>query len=178
MTRYAAFLRGVNVGGHKLIKMADLRELCLEGGLLEVQTYIQSGNIVFSSPAQGGLAEKISLLIRAAYGFEVAVLVKDCAEMGRIIDANPLARDGGYEVKGLYATLLEAIPTENAVLAMARSGKVREKFAIIGDVVYTWYAQGYGKSDFSNNFIEKALGLRATTRNWTTMLALAQLTRA
>jgi uncharacterized protein (DUF1697 family) len=176
--RYVAFIRGINVGGQKLIRMAELRERCTAAGLIDVETYIQSGNIVFSWEGgdAGGPAALVAGMIRASWGFEVAVIAKSSQDMARVVAANPLAREGIYDIKGLYATLLEREPRESDVAAMARSGKAQERFEIIGDTVYTYYAQGYGKSDFSNNYIEKALSLTATTRNWTTMLKVAEMT--
>jgi uncharacterized protein (DUF1697 family) len=178
--RYAAFLRGINVGGQKIVRMAELRERCLADGLVDVETYIQSGNIVFSCEGggKGGPAARISALIRDAWGFDVAVIAKDAEDMARIVGANPFARAGGCDIKAMYATLLERPPLESQVEAMVKSGKVRERFEIIGDTVYTCYAQGYGKSDFSNNYIERALAMAATTRNWTTMLRVEEMTRS
>ncbi len=175
MTKYAAFLRGINVSGQKSIKMAELRKSCMAEGLLEVETYIQSGNIVFSCEplADGGPAKRISALILDAYGFEVAVIAKSAKELAGIVAANPLARPGACEPKGLYATLLERppIPADMKVLAARAS----ERYELVGDVIYTCYARGYGKSEFSNNFIERVLKLSATTRNWNTMLKVSEM---
>ena len=108
MITYIAFLRGINVGGHKKIKMADLRIL-LEGlGHKEVMTYIQSGNVIFNSLEEDRdkLENQISEAIKGHYGFEVPVLVQTRTEINKILDNNPYNDPEDLASNKIYFVLL------------------------------------------------------------------------
>jgi len=173
---YAAFLRGINIGG-KSIKMDELRKLAADLGYGDVRSYIQTGNLVFSAskkkPAE--LAGDLSGALRRAYGFDVAVLIRTAPELEAIAAGNPFPEEAGSAVRKLYLTLLEKEPAEAKRAALLEYGNEADRFELHGLTLYTLYGNGYGKSEFSNNFIEKKLGVAATTRNWASFTEILKM---
>jgi uncharacterized protein (DUF1697 family) len=179
MRRFAAFLRGINVSGQKIIKMDALRGLADGLGYADARTYIQSGNLVFSASKMKPpiLSKEIRTAIRSSHGFDAVVIVKTAAELAAIAAANPFPVDRVSGVKKLYVTLLEEKPKKENLAALLehRNGVDRYVYSTDYLVIYTVYANGYGKSEFSNNFLEKMLGVAATTRNFATVAALLKM---
>ncbi len=174
---YVAFLRGINVGGHKKIKMADLR-LILEGlGYNDVTTYIQSGNVVFKSDVddQGKLETQISEAIKTRYGFEVPVLVKTRSALKHIVDNNPFADPEDLATNKIYFVLLKGIPTKEDIKTTSTIIFDNEKFKITSECVYIRYALGAGKAKCNSNFFESKLKVISTSRNYRTMTKLIEM---
>jgi uncharacterized protein (DUF1697 family) len=175
MAVYIALLRGVNVGGN-LLRMDRLRALCADLGLKNARTYLQSGNIVFA--AQGTPAHWADTLERKLAGqsrLPVSVIVRTSPEMRRVIAENPFLGEKGIDVSRLYVTFLQQQPAK-AVLDRLHAIPARgDRLRHAGTEIYLHCPGGYGKSKLSNNAIEKALSLRATTRNWNTVIKLHHL---
>jgi uncharacterized protein (DUF1697 family) len=174
MQTYIALLRGINVSGKKIIKMAHLKELMIAEGFQEVQTYIQSGNIVFEATPSSTkeVALSISGLIKRAFDFEVPVLVLTTSQLESIIIQNPL--DVDKQVAG-YFTLLHDEPSHELIKELAPLSNEKEEFVITSNCVYFYSAAGYGNAKFNNNFFEKKLKVTATTRNYKSMLKLLDM---
>ncbi len=174
MNTYIALLKGINVGGHKKLPMADLRELLTKSGLEHVKTYIQSGNVVFKSSESDiqDLETKIKESILARFGFEVSVLVRTNVDLMRIFNDSPFPEE---KKEKSYFTMLHTIP--DPVLVKMASEKVYEdeEYYIINDCIYFYCAKGYGKAKFNMNFFERKLKTTATARNYNTMLKLLSL---
>jgi uncharacterized protein (DUF1697 family) len=174
MPRYAAMLRGINVGGHKRIAMADLRRLFEGLGAENVQTYVQSGNVVFDSatanPAE--LARRIREAIQADLGHDIAVLLRTHAEMAAVASTRPFGSDDDAH---LYVTFLADVPEPSRARALDAAAFAPDEFEIRGAEAYLHFPNGYGNSKLTNEWFEKRLGVAATTRNWRTVNALAQL---
>ncbi|HEU5396565.1 MAG TPA: DUF1697 domain-containing protein, partial [Verrucomicrobiae bacterium] len=174
-----AMLRGINVSGHKIIRMEQLRASFEDLGFRDVRTYVQSGNVVFDSGknSTAGLSAKIEKKILTDYGFDVPVLLKTAEELERVIHDNPLAKAANLDESRLHITFLsDAAPktAEKSLQALAASS---ERFHVNGREIYLYCPDGYGRTKLSNTAIEKKLGLGATTRNWKSvnaLLALAQ----
>ena len=174
MKIYIALLRGINVGGQKKLKMTGLKLLFEELGFTDVVTYIQSGNVVFSSKSEKDLAAKISKEINARFGFEVPVLVKTAAEIERILADCPF---GNPKKEASYFVLLETPPTQELVQATELLEYTDEEFVITDSCVYMFCATGYGKAKLNNNLFEKKLKVAATTRNYRTLAKLVELAK-
>ncbi|HWI51103.1 MAG TPA: DUF1697 domain-containing protein [Symbiobacteriaceae bacterium] len=171
---YIALLRGINVGGHKLIKMADLKAMCEAMGLAQVQTYIQSGNVLFvSSEEAEPLRRRIEQQIQAVFGFDVPLALRTLAQWERIIAACPFPADDGLCV----AVLAEA-PTPEGIDRLLAHKIEEDELSAAGSEVYLLYRQPIHKSKLTTNLLEKRLGVPATVRNWQTMNKLAALGRA
>ena len=176
--KYVSMLRGINVSGQKKIKMSDLTSLYESKGLLNVVTYIQSGNVIFEAATGNSveLKEVIEAAIEDRFEFHVPVEIRTHREIEETIRHCPygpvnMALDGSR----VLVTFLSSEPSEDAVMAVQDSVLAPEELVVRGRVVYLHCPNGYGKSKLSNSFIERRLGVAATTRNWKTVHKLCAL---
>jgi uncharacterized protein (DUF1697 family) len=179
MSNYIAMLRGINVSGHKIIKMEQLRAAFASLGFNNVKTYIQSGNVVFEAAggSAAGLAGKIERKILRDFGFSVPVSLKTLKEMEKVIKNNPFPKDPAIDHSRLHVTFLSGDPPKTALEQLQPLAATLEQFRIIDREIYLHCPNGYGNTKLSNAAIEKKLSVGATTRNWktvTTLLAMAQ----
>ncbi|MEV0258920.1 DUF1697 domain-containing protein [Streptomyces sp. NPDC050732] len=177
---YAALLRGINVGGHRKVPMADLRTL-LEGlGHGGVRTYLQSGNAVFTADHGGeeSLAAEVRAAIEEHFGFAVDVLVRDSAYLKAVADACPFPA-AGLQPKQLHVTYFSAPVDRERFAAIDEVAFMPEEFRLGDRVLYLYAPDGLGRSKLAEQLARPALtkGLVATTRNWNTVTQLVELTR-
>ena len=170
MTRVVVLLRGVNVGGHNRLAMADLRAL-LEGlGCADVQTYLQSGNAVVTTD-DAGLAARVEQALQHELGMTVAVLTRTAAELHAVVAASPFTGED-VDHKLLHAVFLEGPAPELDVDALLPDRVVP------GDgVLYVAYAVDAHSSRAAKLLSSKRFRAVATARNWRTVLALQELVR-
>lgn len=154
--------------------MPELRIMLSKMAFKDVSTYIQSGNVVFASDEKNSriLEGKIKDLIRATFGFDVPVLVKSKTEIEKIIQLNPYTDPEALEMKQVYFVLLQNVPNTENVQAFQKEVYENEKFFIGGHCVYLLCKNGYGNAKLNNNLVERKLNIRATTRNYRTMVKL------
>jgi uncharacterized protein (DUF1697 family) len=175
MTTYLALLRGVNVSGTAL-RMADLKKSLADMGLAEVQTYLQSGNIVFKSKiAQAKLAGEIEARLKKDFGLAIPVLVLSAKEIDVIASNNPLWPESGGEGSHFHATFLFDLITKKAFDALTLPATEGEQAVLAKGAVLLHCPHGYGRTKLNNTYFEKALGVKATTRNWKSVMALHDL---
>ena len=174
MNTYISMLRGINVSGQKKIRMADLKSLYKSQGLAEVQTYVQSGNVVFDSEEQdiAKLRKSIETQIEKAYGFSVPLLIRSSDDFRRIIESHPFA---GEEPVRVLVTFLYEHPEGSKWNDLNHYKDKVDEFALGEQEIFLFCPGGYGKSKLSNNFFENKLGVIATTRNWKTVNALYEM---
>ncbi|QRM88290.1 DUF1697 domain-containing protein [Lacinutrix sp. WUR7] len=174
MKTYVALLRGINVGGHKKVPMAILRELLTKAGLLNVQTYIQSGNIVLQSSKENTrvIEDKIHKAIQSHFQFEVPVLVKTKQELESVFENSPF--DEVKKIKS-YFILLQDTPSKELIEDASKKEYKTEEFKITNACIYLYNEAGYGKSEFNANYFERVLKTAATARNYNTMVKLLSL---
>ena len=174
MQKYIAILRGINVSGHKLIKMKLLEEMFLQLGFRQVKTYIQSGNVVFEAESEPALTleKRISKGILGTFGFEVPVLVIAGEEMTRVSQSNPFILQRQEDVSRLHVTFLSGEPETALMQAIGSSEYLPDEYIISGRQIFLFCPEGYGNTKLNNNFFEKKLKVTATTRNWKTVLEL------
>jgi uncharacterized protein (DUF1697 family) len=175
MNLFVSLLRGVNVSGHNMIRMAELKALYESLGLADVSTYIQSGNVVLrarrNNPAV--LGSLIERAIEERFGFPVVVLLRRPAELARIIRNSPFIGREKIDEQRLYVTFLKTRPSAFAVgAAKEAAAKSPDQYEIAGSEIYLHCPHGYGKTLLSNTFFEKQLKVMATTRNWRTVMTL------
>ncbi|MGX1928518.1 DUF1697 domain-containing protein [Flagellimonas sp. 2504JD4-2] len=177
MKSFIAFLRGINVSGQKKIKMVELKQVLEDGGLQNVVTYIQSGNLVFESDETdiGKLEITINKTILDAFGFDVPILVLTLDELEQILESNPYADEP--DTKSLYYVMLKTKPNSDLVGAFSQVKFENEDFTITDNCVYLRCKAGYGKAKLSNNLIERKLKVEATARNLRTMLKMVDLAK-
>ncbi|MBM1104745.1 DUF1697 domain-containing protein [Aurantibacter crassamenti] len=177
MQTYVVLLRGINVSGQKKIIMADLRKMLEQSNFQEVETYIQSGNIVLKSNEKDNVkvASKIKSAIAETFGFDIFVLAKKYDELKDIFDANPFTDPIDIENKKVYFALLENSPQSEIVAEFNKIEFVNEQFSIKNNCVYLNYTNGAGKAKLTNNLIERKLKVAATSRNYRTMVKLLEM---
>ena len=178
MTRYIAFLRGINVGGHKMIKMAELVRLLSAAGFKNVRTFIASGNVIFDAPPKDSkaLAGKIEKTILKGFGFEVAVVVMTLDKLKAITTRNPFKRVEPSEDVMLFVTLFSSELKPRPKLPLASTPDNLELVSVTDSAAFmVAHRKKTGWFEFPNNFIEKEFGLTATTRNWSTLVKIVAL---
>jgi uncharacterized protein (DUF1697 family) len=166
-----SMLRGVNVGGNNKIKMAELKDLYESLGFTDVQTYIQSGNVVFKTKDRGDekLSKKIGTAIEKRFGFCPEVIVRTAEEMRDIVKRNPFAQRKDVEPAKLLVVFLASDPGKPAREAVAKI-EAREELKPIGSEIYIYFPDGQGQSKLKFALVEKACGKIASTgRNWNTV---------
>ena len=166
MTVYVAFLRAVNVGGRGNLKMEDLRAICVGAGLTDARTYIQSGNVVFSSErSERSLVLELQRLIGDKMARAVGVLIRTAEELRDILDGNPFP-DADPSLVGVWF-LPKALP-ERLLTALALGGP--EDVRMIGREIYVHYPDGIGRSKIKIPFAADG-----TTRNLNTVEAVVEM---
>lgn len=181
MSRYVSMLRGINVSGHKKIKMADLKKLYETLACENVVTYIQSGNVIFdhASLDKKELKKTIEKAIEDKYCFSVYVDVRDKDEFLETFEAHPfknmtLEEDGAK----ILVTFIEDNPNQEKIDLLRSKAHPTEKIIFGNRAFYMHCPNGYGKTKLSNAFIENKLKLRATTRNLKSVAKLCDLLSA
>lgn len=158
------------MSGQKMIKMDALRKMYEDLGYKNIQTYIQSGNVIFQckKSKQNDLAKKISTQIAKQFGFEVPVIVMEVRELKEIILNNPFLNDHLKDLSHLHVTFLSSTPDSVNFENIKQGQPQGEKIALIGKTIYLYCPNGYGKTKFTNTWLENKLKVNATTRNWKT----------
>ncbi len=174
---YIAFLRGINVGGHRKMKMAAVKESFEKLGVSNVKTYLQSGNVVFQSEVTDtkDLEARLEQQLVQDFGFDVPVLIRQRHMLQQLLKDNPFANE--ENTKQLYFVLLKKLPGAAQISALKTLQFKHEKFYIKDLCVYLNFTQGYGTAKLNTNLIEQKLQVAATARNLRTlekMIALAQ----
>ena len=170
-------LRGVNVGGQKKIRMAELASLYESLGLGNVKTYVQSGNVVFQSAKSNAsaLANQIEAQISRLLEYSVDVFIRDTTDFQRIIDSNPFLNKRKEDPAKLHVTFLYHPPSEAKLGSLGIPNDKGDEFIVGGQEIYIFCPNGYARTKFSNTFFEKKLGVPATSRNWNTVVALHKM---
>jgi uncharacterized protein (DUF1697 family) len=174
MPRFVALLRSVNVAGRSL-GMARLRDVLSDAGFSDVTTYIQSGNVVFTSASRSAstAATRAESAIKEAFSVDVPVLVRTRSELQRVVDRQPFAKR--HDPKSLHVTFLTEPAAAARVRAIDRTRYLPDEFDVDAREVYIACPSGYGRTKLNNTFFERALQTVATTRNWNTVQKLLAL---
>ncbi len=168
--KYVAFLRAINVGGNRLVKMEDLKKIFESLKLKNVKTFIQSGNVIFESTEKNPevLREKIEKLLYKSLGFEVITLLRTNNEIDGIIKNNSFSKVKLSNDLALYVAFLSRKPEKILADSLMLLNNDIENFHIRNCEVYCLIKKNI-KTQFSNNWLEKKLKLQATSRNITTV---------
>lgn len=178
MARYVALLRGINVGGRNKVAMADLRQVAVSLGHTEVATYIQSGNMVFTSPdtSVSGLADALEEAIAARLGVQPAAVVLSRAELVQVMRDNPFPDETAP--KCLHAVFRreemspEAIAAVAAAQQRARAKGSRDEAVVVGRTLFLRTPDGLGRSELAAQLARSGAQAAGTARNWATVTRL------
>lgn len=174
MKKHIIFLRGINVSGQKKIIMKELKSLLEKNDFNDVITYIQSGNLVVTSPLpEIEVSKKINTIIEKEYGYTVGVFTISNAQLKKLVNHSPFLTK--EEKKKVYFTLLETKPSDEQWSNLINSNYGEGEIEVHENMVYLFCPNGYGDSKLNNNYIENKLKIGATTRNLNTMLKMIDL---
>lgn len=171
--RWVALLRGINVGGKARVPMAELREVVAAAGGADVRTYIQSGNVAFTSPRRGrdALAATLERAIVDAFGVGAPVVLRTADELRALVDAHPFGADTAHS----YVSFLAAEPPADGAKRLAALDAGDDEACLAGRDVYLRYPNGVTGARLTGPLLERCLGVPATVRNWRTVARLAAL---
>lgn len=177
MNIFIALLRGINVSGKNKIKMVELKQLFSDIGFSEITTYIQSGNVIFSSEElnTSKLENKLVTEIRNKFGHSIKVLVLKKKELETAFKSNPFINKTDFDFKKTCATFLDKIPTEEGIEKVKLLAAKDELLIFKNKTIYLYCPNGFGRTKLSNNNIENKLKVSATSRNWNTITKLVEL---
>ena len=174
--RYAALLRGINVGGHNKVPMAELRALLTDLGYADLATHLQSGNAIFSSHAPAAALElDIAKAVAARLGISCAVMVRTGAELAAAVRASPLGGEPANPSR-YFVAFLSKQPAARVLRELDGVSFEPDALWIRGREAYLWCPAGAGETKLTNAALEKRLGVAATARNWNTVTKLASMT--
>jgi uncharacterized protein (DUF1697 family) len=177
VTTFVALLRGVNVGGNTKLPMADLRGLMTEMGFGYVQTYIQSGNVVFTAGEVE--CEPVRLRLESAiaerFGFSALIIVLTAAQFLNAAHSNPF-EDITQDPAKLHVGFMTAPPEVSALENLRTKPQGTDQWTVVGTIFYLHAPDGMGKSVLAP-FIERTLEVLGTFRNWRTVLALSDMAK-
>jgi uncharacterized protein (DUF1697 family) len=165
MTRYAALLRGVNVGGKNILPMSDLAQFFAEAGCKNVTTFIQSGNVIFDGSAKASTA--VCARIEAAFGFKTSIILRSLPEMEKIAKSNPFP-----ETDQTHVVFLAAEPLTEQIAQLDPNRSAPDQFKVLGREIYLYMPNGMGRTKLTNAYFDSKLNTVSTVRNWRTLLKL------
>jgi uncharacterized protein (DUF1697 family) len=175
MTTQVALLRGINVGSHNRIAMADLRKLLTGLGYGDARTLLQSGNVVLSAEGKPeDLASELEGEIAAKLGVHTPVVVRTRKELAAVVARDPLG-DVVDQPKLYQVSFLSAKPDSKAMGEIAAVDIEPERFVHVGREIYAWHPGGIQRSPLAKLLSDKRLGVIATARNWNTTVKLLEL---
>jgi uncharacterized protein (DUF1697 family) len=180
MHTFISFLRGVNMTGHNSIKMTDLSALYQKLGFIEPETFIQSGNVIFSTDKDTKvpeIASSIETAIKNTFSYDVPVMIRTLKEMRDLFNCNPYITEINFDPAKMAVIFLHETPSESQIQKVADVDYPPDKFSIIGNEIYTFCPNGFGRTKIYTNFFENKMKVTGTARNWktvTTLLTLAE----
>lgn len=171
--RHVALLRGINVGGHRRVGMPALANVFTDLGYEGVQTYIQSGNVVFRAHVADSAG--IEAAIEQRFGFPVQVALRTGAEWARAIAGNPYPVQAAADGSKVHLALLSAEPDAEGLASLQAVPRGRDNWQLDGRNLYLDLPNGAGRTKLDHGTLERRLGVGVTVRNWKTVGALGQL---
>lgn len=178
MQTYVSFLRGVNMTGHNTIKMTDLADLYRKLGFKDAETYIQSGNVIFSTSGgskESELGLKIEKGILEKFNYLVPVMIRTIKELADLFISNPFLEEPGFDPSKMAVIFLHEEPSDNQLQKVRDVDYPPDKFKITGKEIFTYCPNGFGRTKIYTNFFEKKMRVTGTARNWKTVNTLLDI---
>jgi uncharacterized protein (DUF1697 family) len=176
--RWAALLRGINVGGKNLLPMKELVAMFAAAGASDIESYIQSGNVVFSAGAAvaAKIPDVVGKKIEKRFGFAAPIVVRSADELAAIAHGNPfLAPDGDFAI--LAVMFLAEKPSARAIAALDPGRSPPDEFVVRGREIFVRCPNGFARTKLTNAWFDSKLETMSTGRNWRTVLKLLEMTR-
>jgi uncharacterized protein (DUF1697 family) len=180
MAVFISFLRGINVGGNRKIKMTELKTLYESLGFTHVQTLLQSGNVVFKTDQTDPieLARQIEDGIQKTFGFHSQIVLRTADQLRAVIKAHTFSEEQLAEPSRILVMFLLETPASDAVDLFKTEYKGPEPYSFNGQEMYIHYGSGMADSKLSNALIDKRLKTISTGRNWNTVTKLLAMAEA
>ena len=177
MPVYVALLRGINLGGHKKIKMDELRAALAAMGFDDVKTYIQSGNVVFKAAkiSDKALSKKIEATILSKFGHSVSVIIRTAEEIEQLIANNPFLKQPDIDQTKLHVMFLREPPAQSAVQQLETLVLKPDQFRFLAKELYFYLPNGVAESVVMKKPIDRVLAIPTTMRNWRTVNTIQQM---
>ena len=178
MQTFITFLRGVNMTGHNSIRMNDLSALYKDMGFNDAETYIQSGNVIFSSSGQepiNQISQKIEMAIFKRFNYKVPLMVRTIAEVKALDSCNPFLSMENFDPSKMAVMFLHE---ECSMVQLQKAEHIDyppDKFKISGSEIFIYCPNGFGKTKLYTNFFEKKMGVTGTARNWNTITTILNI---
>ena len=176
---HIALLRAINLGSKNKLPMKDLIEIFAAAGCCDVQTYILSGNVVFSAP--GSLAARLPAEINAQvakrFGFSTPVVLRTALQLRQVFENNPFLKMGAPE-ETLHVMFLAEQPSRSAIASLDPERSAGDTFVVCGREIYLRLPNGVARSKLTNAYFDGKLATASTSRNWRTVAKLQELATA
>jgi len=175
-TVHVALLRGVNVSGKNKVSMAHLAQMFEDAGCRDVETYIQSGNVVFAANATLArrLSEIIEQAISSSFGYQVPVVIRSASELDAVVHRNPFVAEV-TDTKALHVAFLADEPTSTQLGSLDPPRSPPDRFVVRGREIYLCCPNGIGRSKLTNAYFDAKLETTSTFRNWKTVTQLFEM---
>ena len=170
MTTFVALLRGINVGGRRMLPMKELTALFARAGATNVRTFIQSGNVVFDAKAAPPVIERVRGAIEKQFGFDVPMVVRSAEALQGVVASSPFD-----DVEHVHMVFLEGQPTPGMVKALDPRRSPPDRFVVRGSDVFLHLPNGVARTKLSNAWFDSQLKTVSTVRNWKTVLELVRM---
>jgi uncharacterized protein (DUF1697 family) len=176
VTAFVAWVRGINVGGRAKLSMATLRETASNLQLEHVQTYLQSGNLLFQAAPgrRRGLADELEVALHSSAGLDARVILRTKDELAKIVAGNPFL-PGDLPGNKMHVAFLAGTPKRDRIRSLDPNRSPPDEFQVRGKDIYLSYPGGSGRSKLTIDYFERSLALAATARNWNTVTKVLDL---
>jgi uncharacterized protein (DUF1697 family) len=178
MAIYISFLRGVNMTGHNSMKMTELAELYVKIGFSDAETYIQSGNVIFTDKSKidpSAHSIKIEKAILERFKYIVPVMVRTVQDLHDILTVNPFLSETSFDPSKMAVVFLHEEVTEEQLRKVEGIDYPPDKFKIVGREIFIYCPNGFGRTKIYTNFFEKKMGVTGTARNWKTITTILNI---
>jgi uncharacterized protein (DUF1697 family) len=174
-----ALLRGINVSGKRKLPMKSLAAMFTVAGCVDVETYIQTGNVVFSAPPTVAkrLPNTIKVAIEQQFGFSVPMVLRSQEELAACVGRNPFLKRG-TDTAALHVAFLADVPDPASEAALDATRSPGDSFILRGRDIYLWLPNGVARTKFTNDYFDRTLKTISTLRNWNTVLKLLSMTQS
>jgi uncharacterized protein (DUF1697 family) len=173
-----SLLRGVNMAGHNSIKMAGLTQLYKDIGFNDAETYIQSGNVIFTGVDDISVPEvsvKIEKAILERFSCNIAVMIRTLDEMRQLLSVNPYLKEENFDPSKMAVIFLYEKTTADQIQKVMNIDYPPDKFKIAGSEIFIYCPNGFGRTKLYTNFFEKKMDVTGTARNWKSITTLLQM---
>jgi uncharacterized protein (DUF1697 family) len=178
MQKYICLLRGVNMTGHNSLKMGDLADLFRELGFTDVQTYIQSGNVIFrnnSGDPESVLRSRIEEGIKKRFDYNIAVMLRTEKQLKDLAPVNPFLDEDDFSSSKMAVIFLHDPVTVEQADKVKGVSYPPDKFHIAGSEIFIYCPGGFGRTKLYTNFFESRMKVTGTARNWKTVQTISEL---